>query len=374
MKRRVFLGLPVILGILFYIWYIFHASDNVAYSDYIRLINSYLPDVTNPAKFFVPDILTRVPITYLGRIINVKLFGYNAYFDMILGVLSLGAGAAVLALVLTARVRDRMHESGVLLSLGVPRGRIVEVYGPESSGKTTLARLIPRFWDPVSGSVRMNGTEFPQMASGEVLSRVAVVFQDSMLLRASIADNIRLGRPGATDEQVQAAARQAQIHDRVMELPQGYDTVLGSEGSDLSGGEAQRVAIARGIVQDAPILVLDEATAHADPENETAIQKALNALAKGRTTVVIAHRLDTIVHADQILVLVGGKVVERGVHEELLAADGHYAALWRSQQVDALEKALLVEGAAMRGAAAGPQEADGEAEPNGADSRESEER
>ena len=113
---------------------------------------------------------------------------------------------------------------------------------------------------------------------------------------------------------------------------------------------------------------------HADPENETAIQKALNALAKGRTTVVIAHRLDTIVHADQILVLVGGKVVERGVHEELLAADGHYAALWRSQQVDALEKALLVEGAAMRGAAAGPQEADGEAEPNGADSRESEER
>ena len=212
------------------------------------------------------------------------------------------------------------------------------------------------------------------MAYGEVLSRVAVVFQDSMLLRASIADNIRLGRPGATDEQVQAAARQAQIHDRVMELPQGYDTVLGSEGSDLSGGEAQRVAIARAIVQDAPILVLDEATAHADPENETAIQKALNALAKGRTTVVIAHRLDTIVHADQILVLVGGKVVERGVHEELLAADGHYAALWRSQQVDALEKALLVEGAAMRGAAAGPQEADGEAEPNGADSRESEER
>ena len=159
-----------------------------------------------------------------------------------------------------------------------------------------------------------------------------------------------------------------------MELPQGYDTVLGSEGSDLSGGEAQRVAIARAIVQDAPILVLDEATANADPENETAIQKALNALAKGRTTVVIAHRLDTIVHADQILVLVGGKVVERGVHEELLAADGHYAALWRSQQVDALEKALLVEVAAMRGAAAGPQEADGEAEPNGADSRESEER
>ena len=124
-------------------------------------------------------------------------------------------------------------------------GTVTALVGDSGSGKTTLARLIPRFWDPVSGSVRMNGTELPQMASGEVLSRVAVVFQDSMLLRASIADNIRLGRPGATDEQVQAAARQAQIHDRVMELPQGYDTVLGSEGSDLSGGEAQRVAIAR---------------------------------------------------------------------------------------------------------------------------------
>ena len=166
----------------------------------------------------------------------------------------------------------------------------------------------------------------------------------------------------------------AQADPFIQEFPDKYDTYIEQGGSNVSGGQKQRLCIARAILADPQILVLDEATAHADPENETAIQKALNALAKGRTTVVIAHRLDTIVHADQILVLVGGKVVERGVHEELLAADGHYAALWRSQQVDALEKALLVEGAAMRGAAAGPQEADGEAEPNGADSRESEER
>ena len=211
------------------------------------------------------------------------------------------------------------------------------------------------------------------MASGEVLSRVAVVFQDSMLLRASIADNIRLGRPGATDEQVQAAARQAQIHDRVMELPQGYDTVLGSEGSDLSGGEAQRVAIARAIVQDAPILVLDEATAHADPENETAIQKALNALAKGRTTVVIAHRLDTIVHADQILVLVGARWWSAASMRNCwrpTAIMRHCGDLSRWMRWK--RRYLWKERDARRGR--GPQEADGEAEPNGADSRESEER
>lgn len=253
-------------------------------------------------------------------------------------------------------------------------GTVTALVGDSGSGKTTLARLIPRFWDPVSGSVRMNGTELPQMASGEVLSRVAVVFQDSMLLRASIADNIRLGRPGATDEQVQAGrAPGPDSRSR-----NGVAARLRHGAGKRRLGSVGRRGATRGHrARHRPRCAYSRARRgdrHADPENETAIQKALNALAKGRTTVVIAHRLDTIVHADQILVLVGGKVVERGVHEELLAADGHYAALWRSQQVDALEKALLVEGAAMRGAAAGPQEADGEAEPNGADSRESEER
>ena len=262
-----------------------------------------------------------------------------------------------------------------------PRRVIENFYGPDVFVEGAVDEVAPKFLE-----------EALKEHDLELVGRPAVSLEEAykpgqdvpLVFIVAVYPEVELGEykglelekidDTVTDEQVQAAARQAEIHDRVMELPQGYDTVLGSEGSDLSGGEAQRVAIARAIVQDAPILVLDEATAHADPENETAIQKALNALAKGRTTVVIAHRLDTIVHADQILVLVGGKVVERGVHEELLAADGHYAALWRSQQVDALEKALLVEGAAMRGAAAGPQEADGEAEPNGADSRESEER
>lgn len=235
-------------------------------------------------------------------------------------------------------------------------GTVTALVGDSGSGKTTFARLVPRFWDPVSGAVRMNGTPLSDLASSDVLSQVAVVFQDSMLLRASIRDNICLGKPGASDEDMVAAARKAQIHERIEELPCGYDTVVGSEGADLSGGEAQRVAIARAIVQDAPILVLDEATAHADPENETAIQRALTALATGRTTIVIAHRLDTIVHADQILVLSRGRIIERGCHAELLAADGHYAALWKSQQVDAIGKAPHADAASCGTECAGSSE------------------
>lgn len=215
-------------------------------------------------------------------------------------------------------------------------GTVSALVGDSGSGKTTFARLIPRFWDPSTGVVGLGGHDLRTLASASVLSKVAVVFQESMMLSLSIRDNIKLARPEATDDEMVQAAKAAQIHDRISEFPRGYDTVIGSSEGDLSGGEAQRVAIARAIVQDAPILVLDEATAHTDPENEGAIQVALGNLSRGRTTVVIAHRLNTIAQADQILVMEAGRIVERGVHDDLLARGGRYAYLWKAQQVSGL--------------------------------------
>lgn len=212
-------------------------------------------------------------------------------------------------------------------------GTVSALVGDSGSGKTTFARLIPRFWDPSTGTVGLGGRDLRTLASASVLSKVAIVFQESMMLSISVRDNIKLARPEATDDEMVQAAKAAQIHDRIMEFPQGYDTVIGSSEGDLSGGEAQRVAIARAIVQDAPILVLDEATAHTDPENEGAIQVALGNLSLGRTTVVIAHRLNTIAQADQILVMEAGRIVEQGVHDDLLASGGRYAGLWKAQQV-----------------------------------------
>ena len=211
---------------------------------------------------------------------------------------------------------------------------VTALVGSSGSGKTTFARLIPRFWDPATGSINFNKVDLREMMTSHVLSRVAIVFQETVLLRETIRDNIRLGRLEATEEAVIAAAKNAQIHERIIELPNGYDTVVGSDDGNLSGGEMQRVAIARAMLQDAPILVLDEATAHADPENETAIQQALSNLAEGRTTVVIAHRLNTITNADQILVLDRGMIIEQGTHEELLEKQGRYAMLWASQQIE----------------------------------------
>lgn len=213
-------------------------------------------------------------------------------------------------------------------------GTVTALVGSSGSGKTTFARMIPRFWDPTEGTLRFNSIDLREMKTTHVLSHAAIVFQDTVLLRESIRDNIRLGCMQASDEEVVEAAKNAQIHDRIEELPHGYDTVVGSEDGNLSGGEMQRVAIARAMLQDAPILVLDEATAHADPENEGAIQKALSRLSQGRTTVVIAHRLNTITNADKILVLESGHIIESGRHEELLELGGHYASLWEAQQID----------------------------------------
>ncbi|WP_369265917.1 ABC transporter ATP-binding protein [Streptomyces harbinensis] len=212
-------------------------------------------------------------------------------------------------------------------------GTVTAVVGPSGAGKSTLAALIPRFYDVTRGAVRIGGVDVRSMDERTLLSSVALVFQDVMLLRDTIAENIRIAAPGASDEQVRRAARSARIDDVIEALPHGYDTVL-AEDTGLSGGERQRLTIARAILSDAPVVVLDEATASLDPDNEAAVQAALSRLVRGKTVLVIAHRLRTVVDADRILVLDRGRLVEQGTHAALLAADGLYRRLWRAQSGD----------------------------------------
>ena len=207
-------------------------------------------------------------------------------------------------------------------------GETVALVGPSGGGKTTAASLIPRFWDADTGTVEVGGVDVRQIDPHVLMDQVAFVFQNNRLFKASILENVRAARPDASREQVLAALEAAQCGDILEKLPKGLDTVIGTEGTYLSGGEAQRIALARAILKDAPIVVLDEATAFADPENEALIQKAFAQLTKDRTVIMIAHRLSTVVGADKILVLEGGRVTEQGTHGELIAAGGLYTRMW----------------------------------------------
>ncbi|MGV0785917.1 ABC transporter ATP-binding protein [Mycolicibacterium sp. XJ2] len=215
------------------------------------------------------------------------------------------------------------------VSLTLEAGTITALVGPSGSGKSTLATLVPRFHDVTAGAVRVGDVDVRDIAPAELYRHVGFVLQDVQLLGISVADNIRLGRADATDEDVVAAAKAARIHDRILQLPRGYDSVI-DEDAHFSGGEAQRVSIARAVLADTPILVLDEATAFADPDSEAQIQEALSRLIVGRTVLVIAHRLGSIVSADNVVVLDQGRVVEQGRHDELLAVGGQYARMWQS--------------------------------------------
>lgn len=214
------------------------------------------------------------------------------------------------------------------VSFDVPAGSTLALVGPSGGGKSTCASLIPRFWDASSGSVLVGGVDVRDIDPHELMDHVAFVFQTNKLFHQTLADNVRAARPDATDEEVREALAAAQCDDIVAKLPRGIDTMLGTGGAYLSGGEVQRVALARAILKDAPIVVLDEATAFADPENEALIQRAFAHLACGRTVIMIAHRLSTVVGADKIVVLDQGRVQETGTHAELLSRDGLYAKMW----------------------------------------------
>ncbi|WP_035275055.1 ABC transporter ATP-binding protein [Desulfogranum japonicum] len=225
---------------------------------------------------------------------------------------------------------DNAEDTMVLkdVSFTAKPGTMTALAGQSGSGKTTIANLIVRFWDPKRGSITLGGTDIMDMTSDCLLSNISMVFQRVYLFNDTIKNNIRFGKPDATDEEIMAAASQARCHEFISALPDGYDTMVTESGSSLSGGEKQRISIARAILKDAPIVLLDEATASIDPDNEKYIQEAISELVKNKTLIVIAHRLSTIRRADQILVIDKGRIVETGKHEDLLEQQGIYHQLW----------------------------------------------
>jgi ATP-binding cassette subfamily B protein len=220
---------------------------------------------------------------------------------------------------------DRAALSGI--DLDIPAGTTVALVGETGSGKTTLASLIARLYDPAEGSVSIDGIDIRDFKLADLAAVVGVVSQETYLLHTTVRENLRYAKPGATDAEIEAAARAAQIHDLIAGLPDGYDTMVGSRGHRFSGGEKQRIAIARTLLRDPRVLVLDEATSALDSETERAVQKAFDALAQGRTTITIAHRLSTVRNADQIVVLDHGRIIESGTHTSLVADNGRYAVL-----------------------------------------------
>ena len=220
------------------------------------------------------------------------------------------------------------------VSFTARQGQVTALVGPSGGGKSTAAKLAARFWDVDEGVVTLGGKNIAEMDAEALLKNYAVVFQDVLLFNASVADNIRIGKRNATDDEVRQAARLAQCDDFIRSMPQGYDTIIGENGETLSGGERQRISIARALLKDAPVILLDEATASVDAENETKIQAGISELVRNKTVVIIAHRMRTVLNADHIVVLDGGTVREQGSPQELLKENGEFARIVRLQLSD----------------------------------------
>lgn len=218
------------------------------------------------------------------------------------------------------------------ISLSIPAGQTIAFVGPSGGGKTTLANIISRFFDPQSGVVKIGGADVRDIPKEALMNTVSFVFQNSRLIKASILENVRMGKPYATRQEVMRALEKAQCTDIIEKLPNGIDTVIGTKGVYLSGGEQQRIAIARVMLKDSPIIILDEATAFADPDNEAKVQAAFSRLSRGKTVIMIAHRLSTVVHADQIYVVKDGEIAESGTFDELIRQNGIFSGMWNNYQ------------------------------------------
>ena len=227
---------------------------------------------------------------------------------------------------------DEKNALEARVARGSLSGQTAAFVGPSGGGKTTLANIISRFFDPQKGRVLVGGVDVKEIEKAELMNQISFVFQNSRLIKASILDNVRMGRPQATREEALTALDKAQCMDIVEKLPRGVDTVIGAKGVYLSGGEQQRIAIARVLLKNSPIIILDEATAFADPDNESRVQAAFSKLAQGRTIIMIAHRLSTVVNADRIFVLKDGRITAQGTHKELIVQNGLYSSMWRDYQ------------------------------------------
>jgi ATP-binding cassette subfamily B protein len=240
---------------------------------------------------------------------------------------------------LESAAKEEHIQSGEILkglSFLVPAGTFTAIVGPSGAGKTTISALLPRLYDVTSGSILVNSTDIRDLSLESLRANIGVVMQDAHLFHESIAENLRYAKHDATELQMEQACRSAQIWDLVSTLPNGFDTLVGERGHRLSGGEKQRLAIARLLLKSPTVVILDEATAHLDSENEALVQQALKSALKGRTSIVIAHRLSTIMDADQIIVLEHGEIVERGKHDDLVTAGGLYSELYARQDLSTL--------------------------------------
>jgi ATP-binding cassette subfamily B protein len=231
-------------------------------------------------------------------------------------------------------VTFRYHDTDVLknVSTKIPEKSLVAIVGPSGSGKTTMTRLIARFWDVTDGKITLGGHDIRTYDPDDVLASVSMVFQDVYLFNDTILNNIKIGKKDTTMDEIISTSKTARCHDFIQKLPEGYETMVGEGGSTLAGGEKQRISIARAMLKDSPIILLDEATASLDPENELYIQQAIDGLLQNKTVVIIAHRLNTVVNADKIIVLDKGRIVEEGKHNDLIKNKGLYYRMWEEQR------------------------------------------